>query len=143
MAATTQLLIELHEVQDVVLVSAKQPSRSEASVPGSSLPAAVSRLISGSLHMLPRSAFDDTKGAEELERVATKESWSKVARSMRSSSAGLYLALGAAGALLQQLQQHGRSALLSHSVQVELVGTSAHLQIDAGACVHLTRAGVG
>lgn len=86
------------------------------------------------IHTLPRSAFDDGKGRDALERVATAESWARITHATVAGvgHAGMYLALGAAGAMLQHLQQNGERLLLAQSVRVEVVGTSAHMRIDAG-----------
>lgn len=58
------------------------------------------------VHTVPRSMFDDGKGRAYLEQVATPESWAKIARAgtTNTGNTGMYLAYGAAGALLHHLQ---------------------------------------
>ena len=64
---------------------------------------------------------------------AQPASWDMLMRAMAASSggsAGLYLACGAAGALLQHLLAGAH--VLAHSLSVCLAGTSAHMLVDAG-----------
>jgi DNA mismatch repair protein MSH4 len=141
-AATCSLLLSLYDVHDTILVdgSARRghSGRQGASeAPISASLQAITASLPGTQFLLPRAAFDDTKGLLALERVSTPDTWSKVSRarqasSSHGSSAGLYLAFGAAGALLDYLQSHAQQALLSGSLRLEIVGTSAHLQLDAG-----------
>ena len=56
-------------------------------------------------------AFDDTKGSLAVQQCATEETRGEVAEAAQRTA--IYLALGAAGALLTYLQQAG--SLLVHS----------------------------
>jgi len=69
-----------------------------------------------------------------LQKCATRASWDKLRRATAAGggNAGFYLACGAAGALLQHLMDEAQ--VLAHTLAVELVGTSAHMRLDAGKC---------
>lgn len=71
----------------------------------------------------------------QTQKCARPSSWDVLAQATAKggSNAGFYLACGAAGALLQHLMEW--ASVLAHSLTVELVGTTAHMAWDAGACL--------
>ncbi len=160
-APITAMLLKLHTPRAVVVLSSsgggaqqqlpKLPKRrgGPAAAPSAGTPAALAELGGGpgdllaqlAAHLpdgatfeLPRPAFDDTRGRAALEPLSTPQSWAKLA-ARASTSQGLYLAFAAANALLQHAQASGERVLLAGSLHTELVGTSAHLRMDAGQCV--------
>lgn len=70
---------------------------------------------------VPRGAFDDSEGALRVERLSTVESRSCVTEPGLKSS--LYLAIGAAGALLMHMEESESIALFSKSLHVQVSGT--------------------
>ncbi|GFH13642.1 uncharacterized protein HaLaN_09571 [Haematococcus lacustris] len=115
-AATTGLLLEIHDVRDAVLMMPADQRQGGLSTV-SPMVVATSGL-SGQQHFLPRRAFDDTKALHALQLFATTDSWSKVAHATAagSTTAGMYLAYAAAGALLEHLQA-SKHILMEGSVE--------------------------
>lgn len=83
---------------------------------------------------LPRAEFNDGRGRAALEVYCKADSW---VRAQRWQGAPLYLAFAAAAALLHHLLQGGRRVLLAASLQLELAGTTAHMQLSPGVCLKL------
>lgn len=76
-----------------------------------------------------------SQGLKALEAFATKDSWARLARltaASSGSSAGMYLAYAAAAALLTFLTEGSAMVLRQGTLEVEVVGTSAHCLLDAG-----------
>lgn len=78
---------------------------------------------------LRRAAFDDTKAALALDSLAAEGCKSQLQTPMLRKR--YYLALGAAGAVLQYLAEDQGSTLLAGSLTVEFQGLEDRMQIDS------------
>ncbi|GAX80290.1 hypothetical protein CEUSTIGMA_g7728.t1 [Chlamydomonas eustigma] len=130
--SSTRLLLNSNDAAEVILVdSADNHFAFSASGVASSVPQGMP------IHRLPRRCFDDTGGLKALLSCATDESEALLSHCQVHASH--YLALGAAGALLQHLgsMEGGCKVLASKSVRVVLAGTTRHMQLDAGTVASL------
>lgn len=73
---------------------------------------------------LPRSDFDDSQGALLVEQVATSET--QLDPHGPGLKTSLYLAFGAAGALLKYVEESECIVPLASSLHVELIGTGRY-----------------
>jgi hypothetical protein len=121
-AATTLLMLSLYDACEVVVLQGRDGAAAGSSDLNST---AVTTLMKsllphlpGTKHTAPRSAFDDSRGRELVESYASAESWARACRCLGASgfpdglagasgdvTRGMYLAFGAAGALLSHLLQ--------------------------------------
>lgn len=153
--STTQMLLQLLGVAEVAVLAGEQQrahasgvnkavalaGAAAAAAPGEDDEEPGSSQGAYRVVALPRSCFDDTHGTQLLQTYATAESQGAVGTA--PGRAAHYLALGAAGALLQHVTRTGHAAaaggaaggavlLMSHSVRVQLLGTTMHMQLERG-----------
>ncbi|KAG1665887.1 hypothetical protein FOA52_005376 [Chlamydomonas sp. UWO 241] len=128
--STTALMLATHDVGTAVLVASAAQRRAFAA---GGLAVAVDSMDT---HALPRRSFDDTRGLESIMACCTEES--QAALSHAQVHASHYLALGAAGALLEHLsaaEAWGRA--LAGTMKVVVQGTDKHMLLDAGSVASL------
>ena len=126
--ATTTAQLARFEPSAVVIVSSVQSEQ---------MLGVNQRLRTGEyeLAQAPRGCFDDTKAAMYLERLADA-----AGRELLTSSSlkhSIYLALGAAGAVLQHTEDHLGMTLLHSSLSITHVQLSDRVQIDTATAAAL------
>ncbi|KAK9852115.1 hypothetical protein WJX84_007177 [Apatococcus fuscideae] len=112
----TTSMLSIYEPREVVTIASS-----------SSLTGLLQAMSQFSQVAVGRQLFDDTKGAELVLRLATVKG-----RLQDGSTSSLYLAFGAAGALVRHLED-SQYIFSAHSLHIDICGTSKHMQVDTDA----------
>ncbi|CAM6026782.1 unnamed protein product [Sphagnum balticum] len=119
----TVTLLEYFDPSDIVIPSNSVLARSGMT----GVDCIVANFTTATKVPLPRSCFDDTKGALLVQSLASKDT---NMTSLEASHKQYYLCLGAAAGLLKWIENEKGITIVNHSIQVTVNGSIDHMSID-------------